>query len=124
MQRAVERAELREELARLWTGLLDAEQGDCLVSSQQHATLLYRPPPTLLRSQRRFQGADGSGVCSMSPFGAVFCHDVQKLGGLSCTCCCIWVRLNVLTVRPCVYVCELAIVCADAADCVGCDAQL
>lgn len=31
MQRAVERAALREELARLWTGLLDAQQGECLV---------------------------------------------------------------------------------------------
>lgn len=32
MRRAAERAAMREELSRLWEGLLDAQQGDCLVS--------------------------------------------------------------------------------------------
>jgi len=31
MRRAADRQVLREEMTRLWTGLLDAQQGDCLV---------------------------------------------------------------------------------------------
>lgn len=34
MRRAAERAAMREELSRLWEGLLDAQQGDCLVRSR------------------------------------------------------------------------------------------
>lgn len=32
MRRYADKQALREELTRLWTGLLDAQQGDCLVS--------------------------------------------------------------------------------------------
>lgn len=31
MRRAAERQAMREELSRLWEGLLDAQQGDCMV---------------------------------------------------------------------------------------------